>query len=138
MNAVIYASKGGNTKKLAEAVAKEINTTAQSVKKIETFETTVDLLFIGASLYAEKIDGTLRRFLKELTSDRVKQVAVFGTAAGNGSAIDEVRDILKDSGITVCDEVFQCRGSFLLANRGRPNQDDLKNVAEFVKKISEK
>ena len=112
MNAVIYASKGGNTKKLAEAIAKEINTTAQSVRRIRTFETTVDLLFIGASLYAEKIDGTLRRFLKELTSDRVKKVAVFGTAAGNGSAIDEVRDILKDSGITVCDEVFQCRGSF--------------------------
>jgi flavorubredoxin len=136
MNAVVYASKGGNTKKLADAVAAAVGVTAQSAAQVKPFDTTVDLLFIGGSLYAGKIDGTLRSFLQGLTSDDVKKIAVFGSAAGNKSALDEVRIILEETGIEVCNEAFQCRGSFLLANRGRPNQDDLDGAARFAEKTA--
>ena len=134
MNAVVYASKKGNTKKLAEAVAKAIGVTAQSVEELKPLDTSVDMLFVGGSLYAGKIDGNLRKFLQRLTSKQVKRIAVFGTAAGNKSVIDEVRDVLKDTGITVYGEAFQCRGSFLLANRGRPDQNDLQSAAQFAKR----
>jgi flavorubredoxin len=115
-------------------VAKAVGVAAQPAGAVKPFNTVVNVLFVGGSIYAGKIDSTLRTFLKGLTSEQVKRVAVFGSAAGNKSALNEVRNILKDSGIEVCDEAFQCRGSFLLANKGHPNQGDLTAAAQFAKK----
>lgn len=136
MNAVVYVSKGGNTKKLADAAAAAIGIAAQSVEQVKSFDAPVDILFVGGSLYAGKMDSALRKFLQRLTPGEVKQVVVFGSAAGNKSVLDEVRTILEETGVAVCSEAFQCRGSFLLANRGRPNQDDLNNVARFAEKMA--
>ena len=134
MNSVIYASKGGNTKKLADAVARAIGTEATPLGQLEMLPAT-DILFVGASIYAGKIDGKLRAFLAGLESSQVKSVAVFGTAATNQSALPEIRSILRSNGIPVLDEAFHCRGSFLLAHRGRPNDEDLKEAAAFAKRI---
>jgi flavodoxin len=135
MNAVIYASKGGNTKKLADAIALAIGVSALPAKDVGTFNEKVDILFLGASIYVGSISGSLRSFLNALTSEKVSKVAVFGSAAGDKSAAGEVRAILMPKGIDVLDEHFQCRGSFLLANRGKPNADDLANAAGFAKRI---
>ena len=135
MNKVIYASRGGNTKKLAEAIAKGAGceaTPVDSAKKLEG----VDTLFVGGSIYAGKIDGDLRKFLEGFSASQAQNVAVFGSAAGNKSALGEVKGILEPKGVKVCDEAFQCRGSFLLANKGRPNNEDLKHAEEFARKIS--
>ncbi|MDR1068716.1 MAG: flavodoxin [Clostridiales Family XIII bacterium] len=136
MNAVVYASKGGNTRKLAEAVAAAVGACAQPVEEVRPFDAPIDTLFVGGSIYAGKIDGALRKFLQGLDSGHVTRIAVFGSAAGNKSALDEVRAILTGTGITVYDRAFQCRGSFLLANRGRPNQDDLNKAAQFAREVA--
>jgi flavorubredoxin len=134
MNKLIYASKGGNTKKLAHAVAKGAGVGAQPAGEAGEIAG-VETLFVGASLYAGKIDGKLRELLGGLKQGSVKSVAVFGTAAGNKSAAPEIRDILAGQNIPVLDKPFQCRGSFLLANRGRPNEDDLKQAEAFAREI---
>jgi len=136
VNKVIYASRGGNTKKLAGAIAKGAGCEAFSVDLAANMEG-VDTLFVGGSIYAGKIDSRLRKFLEELSASQVQNVIVFGTAAGNKSALAEVKTILKPKGIKVSDKAFQCRGSFLLANKRRPNDEDLKHAEEFAKKISE-
>ena len=136
MNKVIYASRSGNTKKLAEAIAKGAGCEAFSVDSAANMED-VDTLFVGGSIYAGKIDSRLRKFLEELSASQVQNVIVFGTAAGNKSALAEVKTILEPKGIKVSDKAFQCRGSFLLANKRRPNDEDLKHAEEFAKKISE-
>jgi flavodoxin len=135
MNAVVYASKGGNTKKLAVAIADAIGVSALPAKDAGVFDKKVDILFLGASIYAGSISGSLRAFLNALTSENVSKVAVFGSAAGDKSAVGEVKAILMPKGIDTLDEHFQCRGSFLLANRGKPNADDLANAADFAKRI---
>ena len=136
MNKVIYASRGGNTKKLAAAIARGAGCEAFSVDSAANIEG-VDTLFVGGSIYAGKIDSSLRKFLEELSASQVQNVVVFGTAAGNKSALAEVKMILEPKGINVSDEAFQCRGSFLFTNRGRPNDEDLKHAEEFAGKISE-
>lgn len=136
MNKVIYASRGGNTKKLAAAIAKGAGCEASSVDSAANMEE-ADILFVGGSIYAGKIDGSLRKFLEGVSASQARSVVVFGTAAGNKSALAEVKTILEPKGIKVSDEAFQCRGSFLLANRGRPNDEDLKHAEEFARKISE-
>jgi flavodoxin len=137
MNAVIYASKGGNTKKVADAIASTLGVSARSVKEVGTIDKPVDILFVGASIYANGIDGKLEKFLTGLTSDKVKRVAVFGTAYTDKSAREQIAALLKPAGIETADEFFQCKGSFLVMNRGLPNAEDLKNAAEFARRTAE-
>jgi flavodoxin I len=134
MNKLIYVSRGGNTKKLALAVAKGADLVARSIDETEEIKG-ADTLFIGASVYAGKIDGGLREFLSSIKQGDVKSAVVFGTAAGNKSAALEIESILAKQSIPVSDKVFQCRGSFLLANRGRPNEEDLERAEAFAREI---
>lgn len=134
MNKVIYASRGGNTKKLAEAIAKGAGTSAVSFDKYDA-DGGADILFIGASLYAGKIHAKLSAFLATLTPEQVKKAVVFGTSArkeGAQDVISEIKNLLEPKGIPIAEETFHCCGSFLLMNRGRPNAEDLKNAEEFA------
>lgn len=134
MNRIVYASKGGNTKKLADAIAKGAGISAVSVEQFKASRAT-DILFVGASIYAGNIDGKLRALLAGLQPSKVKSVVVFGTSAGKKTALPEVKSILEANGIVVTDDEFHCKGSFLLANRGRPNEEDLKQAEAFAKRI---
>lgn len=134
MNKVVYASKGGNTKKVAEAIAKGAGVSAAPIEQFD-MSGGADILFVGASIYAGSIDGKLRVFLETIQPGQVKTVVVFGTAAGKKTALPEIKALLKPKGITVSDDVFHCSGSFLFANRGRPNAEDLENAESFAKSI---
>lgn len=132
--AVRYFSRSGNTKKLAEAIGATLGVDAHSTDT--ACDGPVDLLFVGGSIYAGNIDGTLRTFLEKLTSNDVRKVAVFGTAGGPKSALPKIKELLAPKGIHVADDCFQCRGKFLLVNRGHPNDEDLKNAAAFARKVA--
>ncbi|MDR2096959.1 MAG: flavodoxin [Spirochaetaceae bacterium] len=133
--AVVYVSKGGNTEKLARAVARGAGVQAQPLSGIRALDTPVDLLFIGASIYAGRIDGAMRSFLQTVSAGQVKRVAVFGSACGAKSALAEAKAILEPRGIPVLDEAFQCRGAFLFLNSGRPNDGDLEAATAFAKRL---
>jgi flavodoxin len=134
MNAVIYASRGGNTKKLAEAVARGAGAEAQAVENAADAPQ-ADILFIGASVYAGRMDGAMRRFLRALEPGRAGLVVVFGSAAGDKTTLPEVKSILEPKDVPVFEEAFQCRGAFLLANRGHPDAEDLARAEAFAKGV---
>ncbi len=134
MNRVVYFSRSGNTKKVAEAIARGAGASAVSVEQLHESES-ANVLFVGGAIYAGTIDGKLREFLLKLKPSQVKQVALFSTAAGKKLLLPEVKSILDAKGISVLDDEFHCKGSFLLANRGRPNEDDLKQAEAFARKI---
>ncbi len=133
MNKVIYYSKGGNTEKLAKAVAKGAGVVAQSINETSKLEN-VDTLFVGGSIYAGKIDGILRDFLQGISKDQVKKVAVFSSSANKKTALMEIKSILEPKGIKVLNDEFFCKGSFLFLNNGRPNFEDLEEAELFGKK----
>lgn len=132
MNQVVYATKGGNTKKLADAIASAIGAQAIPVSDAGTLAA-VDTLFIGASIYAGKIDAGLRQFLAALSPQQVKEVVVFGTSATSQTALAEVKEIAAVNGIPVSEQEFHCKGSFLFAHRGHPDSNDLKAAELFAK-----
>ena len=134
MNQVVYVSRGGNTKKIADCIAKAINTTAQSVEKIQSVENT-DILFVGASLYAGRIDKKMQTFLKGLNESQVKTVAVFSTSASGNSALNEIKKALGNSNIKVLDEEFYCNGSFLFSNKGKPDEKDFSEAEAFAHRV---
>jgi flavodoxin len=135
MNQVIFVSRSGNTKKVAESIARGIGVTAAPVgtgTKIDH----ADILFVGGALYAGKIAGPLRAFLETLTPEQVGKVAVFSTACTDQTALNEIKSILAPKNIPVAAESFHCKASFLFLNRARPNEEDLKNAENFAKRLA--
>ena len=134
MNRVVYATRGGNTERLAKAVAKGAGTVAIPVEEF-VFSEAVDTLLIGASIYAGAIDGRFRSFLSALRPGQAKRVVVFGTSAGKKTALTEIKAILEPNGLIVMEDEFHCMGAFLFANRGRPNEEDIERAELFARTI---
>ena len=77
--AVRYYTKTGNTKRLAEAVAKAVGVEALPLSS--PIEEPVDILFLGNSYYAFSIDPEVRKFIQLLPADKVGRIVNFGSAA---------------------------------------------------------
>jgi flavodoxin len=131
--AVRYHSRSGNTKKIAEAIAKAAG--AEAADCGSPVAEAVDLLFLGGSVYGGKVDETLKEFITGLDPAKIKAAAVFGTAALTKEPDRKAEKLLKERGIPVLGRAFRCRGSFLFMNRGRPNGEDLKKASEFARAV---
>jgi len=129
---VIYFSRGGNTKKIADAIASEIGVQAEDVKgatlKKDTF------LFLGSGSYGSKPGKPMTQFIdKHLFTSR--NVALFGTSGGGeGKEVQEMETQLTSKEATVKGRFF-CKGKFMLFSRGRPNQDDIHEAKQFAKRM---
>ena len=77
--AVRYYTRGGNTKKLAQAVAKAVGAEALPISVPVTER--ADILFLGNSYYAFSIDPEVKRFIAALNPGKVGKIVNFGSAA---------------------------------------------------------
>ena len=131
--AVRYYTKTGNTRRLAEAVAKAIGVEALPLSA--PIEEPVDILFLGNSYYAFSIDPEVREFVKKLDKSKVGRIVNFGSAAMLNSTYRKVKAEADKVGIPMDEREFHCRGEFKGVHKGRPNAEDLKAAAEFAKAI---
>ncbi|SCW49522.1 Flavodoxin [Ruminococcaceae bacterium YRB3002] len=130
--AVRYYTKTGNTKRLAEAIAKELGVEALPISVPVTEK--VDYLFLGNSYYAFSIDPEVRAFVSRLDSNLVGRVVNFGTAAMLNSTYKKVKAEADKIGVMMDDNEFHCKGEFKGVHKGRPNEEDLKAAAEFARR----
>ena len=130
--AVRYFSRGGNTKKLADAIANAVGVAAEATSVPLTED--VDILFLGSSVYANGVDNAIKEFVNGI-SVKVGKVVNFSTAALVKSSYKQVSKLLEGKHIPFAKEEFYCRGSFAMMHKGRPNADDCKAAVEFAKKI---
>ncbi len=133
-SAVVYVSKSGNTKKLADCIAKTLGVEAQDIAKDKS-QVEADVLFLGASVYWAGIDGRVKDYIKNLDPKAVKKVVVFSTSALAQRAYSDIAKRLAKRGIEVEKENFYCRGEFRNMHKGKPDADDLKAASEFAKEI---
>ena len=131
--AVRYYTKSGNTKRLAEAVAKAIGAEALPISTPVT--EAVDILFLGNSYYAFSIDPEVRDFVRTLDRSKVGKIVNFGSAAMLNSTWKKVKAEADKAGIAMDEREFHCKGEFKGMHKGRPNEADLKAAAEFAAKI---
>ena len=124
---VRYCSRGGNTKKLALAIAEEKNVKALPVSDAKT-EDVIDLLFIGGALYAYGIDQELKLYLDSLDKSKVKKAVVFSTSWISKHAIKLIKNALVSKGIEVAQEFIYARGN--------PNEKELANAKAIAKKYN--
>ena len=129
---VRYYTRSGNTKKLAEAIAKAVGAEAKTVE--EPLREDVDILFLGSSVYAYGVDDSIKKFISNIDVT-VGKVVNFSTAALIKSTYKQVGKLLAEKGIAQAEEEFYCKGSFGPMHKGKPDEKDCEAAAAFAKKI---
>ena len=130
--AVRYYTRSGNTKKLADAIAKTISSESKDLST--PLEERAEILFLGCSYYAFDVDAEVKRFIVE-NKDKIGKIVCFGTSAMMKSMRKPVSRVADTVGIAVAEEEFHCRGQFGKVHKGRPNEDDLNAVSAFAKRV---
>ena len=131
--AVRYYTKTGNTKRLAEAVARAAGVEALPIST--PVAEPVDILFLGNSYYAFSIDPEVRTFIRGLKKETVGKIVNFGSAAMLNSTWKKVKAEADKIGIPVDEREFHCKGEFKGIHKGKPDESDLQAAAEFARKI---
>ncbi len=133
---VRYYSRGGNTKKLADVIAKAADCKAEQIPVL--IDGNADILFLGASVYWGGISPEVKSYIKALDKNRIGKVVVFSTSALAERAFGQIQKMLQDKGINVDNRNFYCRGEFTALHKGHPNQNDLEAAKQFARKITER
>jgi len=130
---VIYSSRTGHTRKVAEAIASELGVEAEDVKDAKLDPEA--LVFLGSGCYGRKPSKAMTKFIQE-NEFKARDVALFGTSGGgDGFEVAEMEAILNQKEANVLGRFF-CKGKILLINRGRPNEKDLEEARRFAKKMT--
>jgi len=135
--AVLVDSRGGNTKKVAEAIAGELGVSVGDIRGPVPAGTGV--LFLGSGVYGGKPGKALARFIDsgDFAGMKVALFATSGAARSAETMLAKVADELKGKGATVLG-TYHCRGKFLFSNRGHPDKGDLERAGKFAREVLSK
>lgn len=148
MSIIIYSSRSGNTKILAEEIAdvigcNAVNLNDQDISDIDLNE--IETIFLGSGVYGGKLDKKVIKFVRRLNSAEFHlkkpiRLAFFITWLGRGnsaiSAIALCTKMIENEMIVSVKDSFICLGeSFGLIRKGHPDKGDLYNVREWAKAV---
>ena len=140
---ILYASKGGNTGKIADEISQELNCESLRVTQSGLASSadldSYDLIFIGTGIHLGNPNEDLVGYLKTINLKNPKVFALFVTWGGAGKThqdvIAKLKTILGSKGQRVIEECFICYGGWNFLRRGHPNRDDAKAARNWAKKI---
>ena len=125
---VRYYSRSGNTKALAEAISKGVNTKAIAINdNNSSIQDKVDILFIGGALYAYGLDNKLKEYIANLDANKVSKAIFFSTSWISKHSIDLIKKALKNKGIDVEENYIYYKN--------KPNENELKEASDIAKKM---
>lgn len=127
-----YFTKTGNTKKLAEAIAQELNIEAQELSAPLSEKT--DILFLCNSVYWAGADSSVKKFISENKS-KIGLLVNVSTAAMIESTYAQIKKIAEKEGVKLSDKEFHCRGKFTALHSGHPDDADIAAVKAFARKV---
>lgn len=144
---ILYASKSGNTGKIALSMATALNCEAVKVTS-QTQPSALNLdnydcVFVGSGLYAGTPNEDLVKFLGNLNLKSAKQFALFITWGGapksDKMALGKLKALLENKGQKVQKEHFAAYGGWkgILMKRGHPKPEEIKAAADWAKKVTE-
>jgi len=129
---VAYFSRGGNTRKVAEVIAKELGCCAVDIKRERPDVATIDLLVLGSGTYGGKPGKEFVSFLEEIPQATSKRAALFATcSSGMVPWFESMCGVLKSKGYQICG-TFSCFGQIFFSRRGHPTAEELAKAAEFA------
>lgn len=136
--AVRYASRGGNTRAVADEIAKKIDVKAERIS--EPLEEEVDVLFLGAGVWFASVTKDMKEYLAALDSGKIKQIVAFSTSGHLESAIKKITAAAKDKGIKINEESFDLHlnmqgMTFFAPAGGDLTKEQINEVDAFVDKV---
>lgn len=132
--AVLVDSRGGNTRKVAEAIAGELGVPVGDPGTRLSADSKV--VFLGSGVYGGKPGNAMTTFIasENFTGRKVALFATSGGTEGAKNMITMMADALKEKGAIILGD-FHCRGKFLFTNRGHPGAEDLENAKKFAREM---
>lgn len=135
MSHVLYYSMTGNTKKMANAIARELGVETKNIKT-ETAIPPDGLLFLGSGSYGDKPADEMLKFITD-NDFAGRTVALFGTSArGEGKEVRGMAEALKQKGAIVAGSYFTKGKSFVIVNIGHPGTGDLEGARAFAREMA--
>jgi flavodoxin I len=131
---VIYYSLTGNTKKVAEAIATELDVVAENVKTKDRLAED-SFVFLGAGLYGPLRGWGFKRFI-DSNDFQGRKVALFGTSGeGKGKEVGALEEAVKAKGAELAGTFF-CRGRFLFLKRDHPTAKNIEEARRFAREVT--
>jgi len=135
MPQVLVYSRGGNTRKLADAIAGELGVEAEDVKAA-SLDKGNGILFLGSGCYGGKPGKEMMDFI-EANDFKARNIALFGSSAsGQGKEMGIMEEALKQKGAKVQGK-YESKGQFIwIVRRGHPNEEDIAGAMKFAKDMA--
>jgi flavodoxin len=128
---VIYYSRGGNTQKVAEAIADELWTTAKNIRSVDTLDEDA-FIFLGSGCYGGMLVKEIDDFI-DRNPLQGRKIALFTTSAlGWSNELAMMEKHIQDKGARIVGR-FHCFGQFLTLKKGHPNTEELEKAREFAR-----
>jgi flavodoxin len=131
---VVYFSRTGNTKKVAEAIAEELKVEAKDVKAAGILPKDA-FLFLGTGCYGATLPKEIDAFMKK-NNFRGRIIALFTTSAfGSVAERNLIEKQLTDKGAIITHN-FKCFGHFLTMKKEHPTLQELEKAKEFARTVA--
>ncbi len=136
--AVRYQSRGGNTRAVAEIIAKILEIKSEPIDS--PLDETVDLLFLGGGVYGWDADPQLKEYLEKLDSKKIGQIVAFSTTGAMKKTISRIIEYADKAGIKVNDKQLclkmgmQGHGMFGRAG-GHLTDEQIEKIKEFTSDV---
>lgn len=133
--AVVYATKTGHSKKIAEAIAAEFGGKADS---IQTYDKTRDigLMFLVGGIYGGQSMPEMIEFAESLSREKVGKVALITSSTAGSTKQSVIRSALTGHEIEVEAEEYVCKGNFLVFGLTHPNKEDVEGAVSFARTVA--
>jgi flavodoxin len=132
---VVYFSRTGNTKKVAEAIAAELKVTAKDIKTAGVLPHDA-FIFLGTGCYGGTLPKEIVKFLEKNKfggpgGGRI--MALFTTSAfGSDAERGLIEKQITGKGAVITHN-FKCFGHFLTTRKSHPTPDELQKARAFAR-----
>lgn len=132
---VVYFSRGGKTRRIAEAIAEELGCEAIDAVEGKPDLSGTDMLVVGSGNYGGAPHRDFEGFIEGIPTGNGSRAAVFATSGGEEpKCIGIMEEKLGNRGYNTVSS-FDCRGQFLLVSRGHPDEEDVENARAFARDL---
>lgn len=132
---LVYYTKTGHSKKIAEAVGKALSLEPHNIADDPKIFGT-DLLFIVGGIYNGVSAGEMIQFGEKLRPAMAQHVAIITSSAFRKDTQQQLSMTLKSNYIEVIGECM-VRGAFTVISMGHPNKEDYNTAIEFANNLIE-
>ncbi len=131
---VVYYSRGGNTKKVAEAVAEELGAAAENIKATGVMPEN-SVIFLGTGCYGAVVVKDIADFLDRNRGQGRKIALITTSAFGLAKEREVIENYIRGKGFKIAG-TYSCFGQFVAVKRGHPDKDELDEARAFARKIA--